>query len=545
MVSLLFWIACGGVDDPASPRAPTTPEPGPAPTTPPVDEPVDDAVAIDPIAVLIRASLDLRGVRPSLADLEAVEADPAQLDPMIEGYLADPRFADRVVDQFSGVWLTRRDTWDVAASAYGLTDQPGFADAVGQEPLRILARIAAEDLPYTDLVTADWTMADPVLLSAWPLAPLDDQGDGWAPAVYTDGRPTAGLLTTNGMWWRYMSDANNANRGRANAVSKMLLCSDYLTRPIEFDRDVNLLDADAVNDALQTNPGCAACHSTLDPLASHMWGFYYFYYFMASDITWYHPDRERMWQDTTGVAPAYYGTPTETIEDLGYAIAGDPRFVECATQRVAEVMLQRETGLDDFATLTDWRESFLDNGLTLKSVYREVLASEEYRTTQKTPSPGLIASQLEDLTGFRFSYAGYDMMETDTYGLRVLSGGVDGVFVTAPADAPTPTAALVLERVTQAAAWHVMEHDRDHLDDKKIFTEIGFSAVPASDPDGFVRQIQALHFRLFGRRVAADSEEVAENLALWEALYDAEGEPGAAWADLLSVLLRDPDFVAY
>jgi hypothetical protein len=174
-----------------------------------------------------------------------------------------------------------------------------------------------------------------------------------------------------------------------------------------------------------------------------------------------------------------------------------------------------------------------------------VLASEEYRTTQKTPSPGLIASQLEDLTGFRFSYAGYDMMETDTYGLRVLAGGVDGVFVTAPADAPTPTAALVLERVTQAAAWHVMEHDRDNLDDKQIFTEIGFSAVPASDPDGFVRQIQALHFRLFGRRVAADSEEVAENLALWEALYDAEGEPGAAWADLLSVLLRDPDFVAY
>ena len=35
------------------------------------------------------------------------------------------------------------------------------------------------------------------------------------------------------------------------------------------------------------------------------------------------------------------------------------------------------------------------------------------------------------------------------------------------------------------------------------------------------------------------------NLALWEELYQAEGDPAAAWAGLLSVLLRDPDFLFY
>ena len=80
-------------------------------------------------------------------------------------------------------------------------------------------------------------------------------------------RPAAGILSTNSMWWRYGSTASNANRGKVNAISKILLRNDYLSKTISFDRSVNLLDDDALNDALKTNPGCA-CHNSLDPLAS-------------------------------------------------------------------------------------------------------------------------------------------------------------------------------------------------------------------------------------------------------------------------------------
>ena len=37
-----------------------------------------------------------------------------------------------------------------------------------------------------------------------------------------------------------------------------LLVQRYLTRPIAFDRDVNLLDEDAVNDAIENDPQAAS-----------------------------------------------------------------------------------------------------------------------------------------------------------------------------------------------------------------------------------------------------------------------------------------------
>ena len=49
-------------------------------------------------------------------------------------------------------------------------------------------------------------------------------------ARYQDGRPAAGVLATNGLWWRYRSTASNANRKRANQASRILLCQDYLVR---------------------------------------------------------------------------------------------------------------------------------------------------------------------------------------------------------------------------------------------------------------------------------------------------------------------------
>lgn len=553
----LAAIACGqveapapaSVDDPSQTATATATETetettsGTEPTTPP-DTTEEPDPAWDAVEVLIKASLDLRGVRPSVAEIEAIEADPTGLDATIEGFLDDARFESRVLDQFAAIYLTRRDVWDVSAGSYGLGDEATFANHVGQEPLRLLARIVAEGRPYSDLVTADTTLATDLLAEIWPLELVGEAKQGWSEARYTDGRPMAGILTTNGLWWRYMSDANNANRGRANALSKILLCSDYLTRPIEFDRDVDLLDVDAVNNALQNNPGCVACHSTLDPLAAHLWGFYYVYYFMASDITYYHPEREGMWSDITGVAPSYYGTPTNGLLDLAYQLAADPRLVECATQQVTEIMLQRPTGLDDTQLLTDYREAFLSADLRLDAVYRQVLHSDEYRTTPKMPTPSLLASQIEDLTGYRFTYAGYDMMETDTYGLRVLAGGVDGVFVNARADMPIATGTMVLERLSQAAAHHVVHSDAVS-DEPVLFEHVGFTETPISGQDVMVEQIQALHLRLFGHRIEADGQEVEANLELWEDLYATDPDPKAAWTGLLSTLLRDPDFLLY
>jgi hypothetical protein len=153
-------------------------------------------------------------------------------------------------------------------------------------------------------------------------------------------------------------------------------------------------------------------------------------------------------------------------------------------------------------------------------------------------------SVVEDLTGFRFTYYGYDLLGSDSYGVRTLAGGVDGVFATKPASQPTATSSLVVERIAQAAAWYVAEHDRDNPEAPTLLT-VSANASPDADRDAVVAQIQALHLRLFGARIAADGPEVEANLALWNDLYAAEQDRTAAWAGLLSVLLRDPQLLFY
>ena len=260
MVSVLFLAACS-TSTPSQPEiADTSSQTAPS--------------AAEVLPLLTRASMDLRGTRPSLAELEEVEEDPSRLENMVERFLDDPKFGAQLRSHYANIYLTKLDYYYVGASDYGLSDEPGFAEAIGEETLRILSHIAENDLPYTEIVTGDWTMANAQLGAAWPVDYPEGEHD-WLPVHYTDHRPTAGILSTNSMWWRYMSNTSNANRSRANAISRILLCNDYLSKPIEFDRSVNLLDDDAVRNALQTNPGCVACHHSLDPIASYLWGFFY------------------------------------------------------------------------------------------------------------------------------------------------------------------------------------------------------------------------------------------------------------------------------
>ena len=356
--------------------------------------------------LLQRASMDLRGIRPRLEEIAQIEAQPDSIDALLDAFLEDSLFGAQLRSHYSNIYLTRLDYYYVGAEDYGLSNEPGFAQAVGEETLRILSHIAEEDLPYTEIVAGNWTMANHLLGEAWPLD-YPETGFGWQPARYTDNRPTAGILSTNSMWWRYMSNTSNANRSRANAISRVLLCNDYLSKPIEFDRSVNLLDDDAVRNALQTNPGCVACHHSLDPIASYLWGFFYFDYDSVHDTTEYHPEREFMWEETTEIAPGYYGEPGYILSDLGVQLAADPGLVECAVEQAFEIFLGRQPTAADTPRLTSYRKTFLDSGLKLKDLYRSILKDPIYRNLPSDDPEGSsikmvttdqMASQIEDIT---------------------------------------------------------------------------------------------------------------------------------------------------
>lgn len=511
---------------------------------------------LSPRGQLIRLSVDLRGIHPSETELQAIEDDPGLYEDFVDRYLDidrdDQRLNDRMVEIFNQRLLTRtEDTYGLSVSG---ADDAELAERLGDEPLELLRHVFELDLPYTEMVLADYTMADPLLAAALD---LDHEGEGWQAAWYTDGRPHVGILSMSGTWLRYPSAGGNANRHRANAVSKVLMCDDYLTRPIVLDRSaVDQLISDPES-AISENASCQSCHATLDPLAAHFFGF--FDADADDSFAWYLPENEEGWRDYADKSPGFYGIPTTGLAELGIHIADDPRFVDCAVQTVFEGLTQRTMEDADWEEVQAHRTAFTDAGLVLRPLVRSVVTSDEYRAqatddpelserlaTVKLASPAQLADIVEDLTEYRWSFSGQDGLTTETRGIPVLLGGIDGDTVTVRNHKASVGAVLTHERLAQAAGWHVASHDLDpERQGEAILLEyVTIDDLP-DDAELFEAQMAALMLHITGYPLDEDAAEPAILTALWADLYTVEGDPEAAWAGIISAILRDPRVLTY
>jgi len=517
-----------------------------------------DFVQLSPRESLIRLSVDLRGVHPSEQELLAIEANPELYTAFVDRFLDDPGLPDTVADLINQRLLTRTgDTYGLMAEGY---DTEAVREAVNNEQLALVRRIVEHDLPYTELVTADYTMANPVLAEALNLE-YPTGARGWEKAHYTDGRQHAGILTMSTTWLRYPSAGGNANRARANAVSKMLLCDDYLARPIVLNRAaVDQLTVDPET-AISTNASCQSCHSTLDPLASHFFGFFVY---DDDDPTEggaavYRPEREEGWRYYSGKTPGYYGVPTANIAELGQLIAEDQRFKDCAVQTVWQGLTQRLMVDEDWSEIAGHMSVFEDNDLTLKPLIRSIVTSEEYLAKYvldealsermagvKTVSPAQLSNIVHQSTGFRWEFAGRDLVTNQSSGVPVLLGGIDGTTIQHRNYKPSVGTVFVQKRLAYAAAWHVV--DRDFAEDNaapELLKWVLVTDTPDTNPAGFEEQIRQLYLTATGIPLAAKATEPAELATLWRQLYSVEGSSKKAWAGVISVVLRDPAVITY
>ncbi|MSQ00767.1 MAG: DUF1585 domain-containing protein [Myxococcales bacterium] len=507
--------------------------------------PRDPLAGVTPLPaprLLRRISLDLRGVLPSLAELDAVEADPSSLAELIAPYFATPTFEDRFVSLLSERWHTVLDTYEVGPGDYALPPGQGdqFAHSVGEEPLRLIAHVVAQDRPWDEIVTAEYTMADELLASIWPID-YPTGGAGWQESTYRDGRPAAGVLATNGFYWRYVTNVSNKSRGRAAAVSRLLLCSDILSRPVVFERS----QAVDPEDAVRTEPACAGCHATLDPLAASMFGFWWTIQYNPYEMETYHRERERLGPELLGTEPGWYGTPIDGLIDLGWAVSHDPRFTRCATESLAEGLWHRRADLDDYGTVETLRVNFEDDGRRPQALLRAIVATPQYgaaadgtHAVEHLLSPNQLRLVLEDLAGLHWVDRGYTVLENDALGLRVLAGGVDGYSVTRVQSRPGLTWTLVNQRAAQAAASELVARDLDA--DAAEVLAVSSAARPGDET--FTTQLGLLHWRLYATR--APEGWLTDIAALWAAV-ELEAGPASAWEAVIEAMLRDPLFVSY
>jgi hypothetical protein len=491
-------------------------------------------------------------VLPTVTELDAVEADPSELNRLRDDWLQDPRLEDRVVSWLGEQWHTLVDGFDIKYYDYGLDESQAIpmARSVGQEPLRLAARIVVQDRAWSEVVTSPETVADDLLLSIWPLE-ATEEGTGWRSARYTDNRPAAGVLATNGLWWRYPTNAFNLSRSRAAATVRLLVCEDLLTRPVSFATAPSLLDEDGTSTAIREEPACVACHSALEPLAATFFGFWPRDAYNVLELTWYHPEQEGLGAELLGVDPAWFGSPLWGLEDLGAQIAADPRFASCAVERFAQALWRRPVTLQDFATLAELRELFEAEGLRVKALLAALTETSSYQAawglsaesiageeTARPLSPTQLVTAIEELTGFAWTSLGLDRLGDDEQGFRTLAGGVDGWEVLAPQSVPGVTQALVIQRLAQGAASAVVETDLAGSGTRVLLHRVDLDSRPG-DWD-FTQELADLHWHLFAQR--PDDSRITAAEDLWSAVLELDG-PEAAWRTLLTVLLRDPEFV--
>jgi len=494
---------------------------------------------LSPRAWVTRASLDLRGVRPSAAELSAATDDAAAAE-LVDGFVDDPRFGIRMAWVYNdvlhtGVWFDN--------SLFRVFPEmtPEQGRAAGFAPLALVEDIASRDRPWTDLVTATELPHNDVVASFFGV-PGTGSGDAWVLAPAWDDRPMAGLLSSSTLWLAYDGDRTNFNRRRANAVSRVFLCADFLARDVSFDFR---LSPDALADlerAVQTEPACGTCHAVLDPLASFFGGFVER---SANEPT---PQLARYSEWTAAwyrgwLSPAYHGRPGVDLTDLGAYLTDDPRFTRCATQQFSRGLLGGQDA--DPRLLEGFHADFEAGGLTLRALVRSIVHSEFYRSDAlRVLTTEQLATSVSDLVGWSAA-SEEDLTELiweSEY--RLLGGGTDDAAILAR-NPSTNVGHVVLQSwlARRVVAVSLDAEQARGPDDRRLFTVVDPGETGVSESQ--VReQLAVLHTRMVSVPVEAGGAEVDALLALFEAGGGA-ANPVAGWSVVLHALLRHPRAVLF
>ncbi|MFM2160732.1 MAG: hypothetical protein RLZZ383_244 [Pseudomonadota bacterium] len=560
----------------------------------PADAPEPRAeVRLSPARLAVRTSMAIRGRLPSLAELDAVERDPAALTALTDAWLESAEFLEVVKDYHAELLLVRADVVDPLPALGPLQGVPlsTIFEAHSEEPLELAAHLVADHRPYTALLQSETMWTNETLAALYGLA-WDPAGAPWQETTWSDLRPRAGLLSSAELWRRHESAGSNFQRLRANFLADAFLCESFANRDIVVGAEVTISDELAVSDAVRTDPGCVACHQGLDPLASFLWGFHGRFkgnfaaraYADGCDEVWdadapteeppssfcypirgYLPEARHDWQMWNLRPPAFYGQPGDDLADLGEMMTADPRFAMCAARRWSAWITQREPDDVPFAEVVALRDAFAEADFELRALVRAIvtqpafgrlegpeatipmllLRPESYARTIEAET-GFSWRAVQDLPSCRRSDDAYgstcwgeiDLMRSDRFGFRSMFGGVDGNLVTRATHTATPTRELVGTRFALEAAAFAFDRDR-------AATVANRRLLPApDDPDAVAGTLTGLLRRFLGE--TPDASTLASFNDLWQDAHQrasAEGDRDPmrrAWVLTLAAVFLDP-----
>ena len=292
---------------------------------------------------------------------------------------------------------------DAAASGDGTSESPWqiwetqVQYGAGRAPLELIAYVAENDRPYTEILTADYIMANPMSARAYgsdvgfdappinygyPVGLQDGdavhdfkpvrideyylkdpsivygEDNGCGPLLEDPGQfrrdyPHAGILNTMVFLQRYPTTATNRNRARSRWTYYHFLGFD-----IEKS-EARTMDPEVLKDRANPtmhNPACAACHERMDPVAGAFQNY--------GDVGWYLDQHEHDAIDgfykrppgTVFTIQAESWTDPDTLSLREFLEPDDRLYIIDADSTWGSIKLDRLVLKDDSGTVVFERE---------------------------------------------------------------------------------------------------------------------------------------------------------------------------------------------
>jgi len=512
------------------------------------DPPVfDDLMLLDAPSTFRKATLQLAGRLPTTAERDRLRDEgEAALPTVLDALMREEAFIDRVVELYNDKLLTDFYLRYVGAAIglLGDNDYPNAAEyydtlaedvreranrGVAREPLWIIGHVVRNDRPFSEILTADYTVVSPgsALVYGVELPFADatddrDQKEAQVAITRPDGFvpvPHAGLLSTPAFLNRFPTSPTNRSRHRARKIYEFFLATDILKSGA---RPLDPLAATSFNNPTRDDPQCNGCHRQLDPIAGG------FLKWNERDMERYEPKQD--WH-TEMVAPGFGQEVMDTddygdaLQWLGARIVADPRFVLSTVYTAYEALTGHEplsypradepgdalSGEGAFdSRLAAWEaqdatfravgQRFVDENMNFKTVVRELVLSPYFRAqnTASAPSEARAAELIAIGTGRLLSPERLSLKIGAVTGVpwsrnkgerpflltdyKILYGGIDSDTVVDRLAQPNGIMANVALRMAnevscRATAWDFTKSDGERV----LFPGVTLLDVPESE----------------------------------------------------------------
>ena len=576
---------------------------------------LDGVVLLSPDETLRKAALHLVGRLPNADEVKEVEAGGEEaLAEVVRGMLEEDGFYDRLGDIFNDLLLTDRYTayTGFAIDLLNKDDYPNAGAwwngipqddprrylvnlAVAREPIDLMGYIVRNDRPFTEILTADYTVVNPY---SAPLYGVD--ADFKDPTDYREFKEAklsiprngqqlsighAGVLSSPMFLNRFPTTPTNRNRHRARMVYKMFLATDILRIG---ERPIDPTESLTYQNPTRDDTKCNFCHKQIDPIAGA------FQNYDDYDMEKLAPERE--WFPEM-FAPGFDGEDMPKSEFpnalpwFATRAAQDPRFVLATVYTVFRGLTGQEPlaypGDPEHpqygAQLAAWQaqdgllrkigDDFVADDHNLKTIIEQVILSPYYRgsTTEDEPgedelvelaavgtarlsTPELLARKIEAVTGIRWLRAWdlADLLRTD---YEILYGGIDSDSITQRLTRLNGIMASVASRMANEVACGVTAYDFSRpASERTLFPNVTVEHYPlgptgAEIPDAIAdikANIVHLHARILGEQLDITDPEIERTYQLFletwkEGAANVAGGKEDAWLSWWCMARVDPN----